>query len=71
VSQAATRYKGVEYMLIQRNKDQWDWMFFPTLGDRLPRGGELSGTRDHAEMACMSAIAKWVALREAVELELD
>jgi len=56
----ASSYKGVEYALAQHAEDKWDWMFFPKIGDPLPRGGEVIGTREHAEIACMRAINRWL-----------
>ena len=54
-------YKGIEYTLSESSPGHWDWIFFPLNGDRLPRGGETKGTRDHVEIAVMRAINKWLA----------
>ena len=55
------QYKGIEYTLTEFDKDRWGWVFFPQGEDRLPRGGEVRGTREHVEMACMKAINRWLS----------
>jgi hypothetical protein len=55
-------YKGVEYDLMELAKDRWAWIFFPTIKNELPNGGEVAGTRERAEIACMTAINRWLAV---------
>jgi hypothetical protein len=52
-------YKGVEYVLLGLAPDKWSWIFFPKIRGELPRGGEVTGSREHAEIACMRAINQW------------
>jgi len=60
-----TRYRGIEYSLAKIGPDRWSWIFFPKIGDKMPRGGELKGSREHAERACMNAITQWLRPIEA------
>lgn len=50
-------YKGIAYALTELDNDRWKWAFFPKDGPALQ--GEIMGTREHAEMACMNAINSW------------
>jgi hypothetical protein len=53
------KYKGIEYELKSVDGDRWTWIFFPrTEGE--PQVGEVTGIREHAEMACMTAINRWL-----------
>jgi hypothetical protein len=53
-------YKGIEYWLTDLGDGRWKWTFFPKQNDEPPHHGEISGTREHAEIACMSAINSWL-----------
>jgi len=53
-------YKGIEYALTDLGNDRWGWAFYPTKEDRPAHRGEATGTREHAEMACMRAINLWL-----------
>lgn len=50
-------YKGIAYALTELENSRWKWAFFPKDGPS--QQGEIMGTREHAEMACMSAINSW------------
>lgn len=50
-------YKGIAYTLIEFDVGRWKWAFYPKDGPS--QQGELSAIREHAEMACMSAINSW------------
>lgn len=54
-------YKGVEYGLTDLENDRWNWAFFPKKEDEPTQRGEATGTREHAEMACMRAINRWLS----------
>ncbi len=53
-------YKGVAYGLTDLGNGRWKWIFCPKKEDGPPQHGEATGTREHAEMACMSAINAWL-----------
>ena len=53
-------YKGVEYGLTDLGNSRWKWVFFPKAEGEPPQRGEAVGSREHAEMACMSAINRWL-----------
>ena len=61
-------YKGIEYSLTDLDNDRWAWAFYPQQGG-LAHRGEVIGTREHAEMACMRAINQW--LRQEAESGLQ
>lgn len=52
-------YKGIEYGLTDRGNGIWGWVFYSREGP--PHRGEVTGDREHAEMACMRAINSWLA----------
>lgn len=53
-------YKGVAYTLTDLGNDRWNWAFYPNKQDGPAHRGEVVGTREHAEIACMSAINNWL-----------
>jgi hypothetical protein len=53
-------YKGVAYSLTDLGNERWNWAFYPRKGDGPAHRGEAVGTREHAEIACMSAINNWL-----------
>jgi len=54
-------YKGVAYALIELESGRWKWAFYPKDGP--PQQGEVQGTREHAEMACMNGINQWFSTK--------
>src|SRR5476651_1302780 len=53
-------YKGIEYGLTDLGNDRWAWAFYSKSEGALAHRGEATGTREHAEMACMRAINAWL-----------
>ena len=53
-------YKGVAYGLSDLGNGRWNWAFYPSKHDGPAHRGEVVGTREHAEIACMSAINNWL-----------
>jgi len=53
-------YKGIEYALTDLGNDRWGWVFYPKKEEGPAHRGEVLGTREHAEMACMRAINLWL-----------
>lgn len=53
-------YKGIEYGLVDRGNRTWGWTFHPRKGEGPVHRGEVKGTREDAEMACIRAINSWL-----------
>ena len=60
-------YKGVANSLTDLGSGRWNWAFYPHKDDGPAHRGEVVGTSEHAEMACMSAINNW--LRQSSDLD--
>ena len=56
-------YKGVAYSLTDLGGGRWNWAFYPKKDDGPAHRGEAVGTREDAEIACMSAINSWLRQR--------
>ncbi len=53
-------YRGVEYCVYAGNPGDWEWKYYPKVGEGIATGGRVSGTRENAIAACKVAIDDWL-----------
>jgi hypothetical protein len=53
-------YRGIEYSINEEKAGEWEWKYYPKVGEGVATGGRVKGTRETAVAACKAAIDQWL-----------
>jgi hypothetical protein len=53
-------YRNVEHAVYERSPGDWEWTYYPKVGEGVKTQGFVKGNRDDAVAACKAAIDAWL-----------